>query len=106
MLSVSSVVQKSKRDLRNRPFGFLHPAVTVQIEIDFDQAQFAGAAGQFGGVDQVAVVAQRDAVARRGVPEDRQRVLPGGGAGGRVPTVADGDVPDAQRLASTKGRGL
>ena len=57
-----------------------------------DQAGVAGAGGQFGGVDQVAVVAQRDAGARRGVAEHRLGVLPGGGAGGGVAAVPDRDV--------------
>ena len=37
-------------------------------------------------------MAQRQAGARRGGPEGRLGVLPGGGAGGRVPRVADGEV--------------
>ena len=47
---------------------------------------------QLGGVDQVAVVAERDAAARRGGAERGLGVLPGGGPGGGVAAVADGDV--------------
>ena len=57
-----------------------------------DQPRVTGAGGEFGGVDQVAVVPERDAGARRGVAEHRLGVLPGGGAGGGVAAVADGDV--------------
>ena len=60
--------------------------------------------GQLGGVDQVAVVAERDAGAGRGVAEHRLGVLPGGGAGGRVAAVADGDVARAWRPASARRR--
>ena len=52
---------------------------------------------QLGGVHQVAVVAERDARADRGGGERRLGVLPGGGAGGGVPAVADGDVPVQRR---------
>ena len=57
-----------------------------------EQAGLAGAGGQVGGVDQVAVVAQCDAGACGGVAEHRLGVLPRGGAAGGVPAVADGDV--------------
>ncbi len=65
-----------------------------------DQAGVAGAGGQLGGVDQVAVVAERHAGACRGVAEHRLGVLPGGGAGGGVAAVPDGDV------ALHRGQGL
>ena len=48
--------------------------------------------GQLGGVDQVAVVAQRQAGAGLGGAERRLGVLPGGGAGRGVPGVADREV--------------
>src|SRR3954453_4917599 len=48
-------------------------------------------AGQLTGVDQVAVVAQRDA-GLTGVTEDRLGVLPRAGAGRRKPRGADGEV--------------
>ena len=56
------------------------------------QARFAGPGRQFGGVDQVAVVPERDAGACGGVAEHRLGVLPGGGAGGGVAAVPDRDV--------------
>ena len=46
---------------------------------------------QLVGVDQVAVVAERDRAVRGGA-ERRLRVLPGAGAGGRVARVADREV--------------
>ena len=48
--------------------------------------------GELGGVDQVAVVAQRQAGAGLGGAERRLGVLPRGGAGRGVPGVADGEV--------------
>ncbi len=57
-----------------------------------DQPGLAGAGGQLGGVDEVAVVAERDTGARGGVAEHRLGVLPGGGAGCRVTAVPDRDV--------------
>ena len=47
---------------------------------------------QLGGVDEVAVVPQREAGAGRGGAERRLGVLPGGGARRRVPGVAHGEV--------------
>ena len=57
-----------------------------------DQPRVAGAGGQFGGVDQIAVVAQRNAGAGGGVAEHRLGVFPRGGARGGVAAVPDGDV--------------
>ena len=48
--------------------------------------------GELGGVDQVAVVAERDLVAG-GLAGDGLGVLPGAGAGGAVAGVPDGEVP-------------
>src|SRR6202011_3903199 len=47
---------------------------------------------QLGGVDEVTVVAQRDAGARGGVAEHRLSVFPGRRAGGGVASVTDRDV--------------
>ena len=47
--------------------------------------------GELGGVDQVAVVAERDRTVGGGA-ERRLGVLPHGGAGGRVAGVTDGDM--------------
>jgi hypothetical protein len=47
--------------------------------------------GELGGVDEVAVVAERDRAVRGGA-ERRLGVLPHGGAGGRVAGVTDRDV--------------
>src|SRR5690606_1283253 len=47
---------------------------------------------QLGGVDQVAVVAERDAAARVRGLERRLGVLPPAATGGGVATVTDGDV--------------
>jgi hypothetical protein len=65
-----------------------------------DQPLVAGTRGELGGVDQVAVVPQRNPGAGRGVAEDRLRVFPRRVARGRVAAVADGDVArhGAQRL--------
>ena len=57
-----------------------------------EQPGLAGAGGQVGGIDQVAVVAERDPGACGGVAEHRLGVFPGGGSAGGVATVADGDV--------------
>ena len=59
---------------------------------------------QLGGVDEVAVVAERDAAARRGGAERRLGVLPGGGAGGGVAAVADRDVPRQRGRAPARRR--
>ncbi len=57
-----------------------------------DQPRFTRTGGELGAVDQIAVVAERDAGTRRGVPEHRLSVFPGGRAAGRVAAVSDGDV--------------
>ena len=59
---------------------------------DPGDAGVGGLDGQLGGVDQVAVVAQRQAGAGRGGAERRLGVLPGGGAGRGVAGVADREV--------------
>ncbi|NKZ68474.1 hypothetical protein GTG23_30825 [Rhodococcus hoagii] len=58
-----------------------------------DKTGLPRALREFGRVDEVAVVAERDTGAGGGGAEDRLRVLPRGRAGRRVTAVADGDVP-------------
>jgi hypothetical protein len=84
--------------------GGLDRQVRVRGEQTGDQVRVGGRAadvgdpeprcllGQLGGVDEVAVVAERDARPGPVGPEGGLRVLPGGGSGGRVAAVADGDV--------------
>ena len=56
------------------------------------EAALGDLAGQLGGVDQVAVVGQRDRRAGGRGPDRGLRVFPGRAAGGGVPGVADRQV--------------
>ncbi len=64
----------------------------VQVELAVGAGQRLDHLAQVGGVDQVAVVAQRDRAVGGGA-ERRLRVVPGAGAGGGVARVADRQVP-------------
>ncbi|GAA3200879.1 hypothetical protein GCM10020255_105440 [Rhodococcus baikonurensis] len=57
-----------------------------------DQAGCTGAAREFSGVDQVAVVAERDSGTGSGGTEDGLRVLPRRGTGRRITAMSDGDM--------------
>ena len=63
--------------------------------VRIDQTRLAGAPREFGGVDQISVVAQRNSGTGGGVSEDRLGVLPGGRTGRGVTAVPDGDVAAA-----------
>ena len=58
---------------------------------------------QLGGVDQVAVVGQRDRAVGRGA-EGRLGVLPGGAAGGGVAAVADREVAASASAACVSSK--
>ena len=89
-------VRRGVRQQRGDDVGVGGGAGHLRAAIDHtgaDQAEFACATGQFGGVHQVAVVAERQAGADRGGAEYRLRVLPGDSTGRGVAAVSDGDMP-------------